>query len=118
MAGLDLRDLVPNRRTIDVDLFGHHESVTYAPQRMTVAWQLGIGRGRPAHEVLAEIVLEWTLTLDGEPLPVDPATMAADGFAPIWERIWELIWRDFSTGKAMSPPSEIEQPDSAKTAKK
>lgn len=62
MAGPDLADIIADRRTIDVDLWGRHVSVTYRPALITVRWQLAHTRGSDPADVLPEIVAEWALT--------------------------------------------------------
>lgn len=80
---LDIRSLSARSREISVEYAGEIIRVTYAPAKVTPAWERGFQealkdewRTRALVDALAEILVGWDLTEEGAPLPVTRESLA------------------------------------------
>lgn len=101
-AGISVEDLLSGRRELEISFPRTDLTIliTYNPRIWTDTYRAGRLTQISTSQGLEDVILEWDLTRDGEPIPIE---VEAIGQIPsvITNKIFYAIGKDINTGKAI-----------------
>lgn len=104
---MDVAGLIQKSRDVKVDYADESMIFTYAPERMDSRMMMrirtaGVQDLEPLADILAELITHWSLTYEGEPMPIDKDSLLSLPFG-LMSDIAGALLEDLNSGKAPTP---------------
>ena len=117
----EFRDLFSERSELSIESNGQSWRIVYDPSRWHVRWHIRSTEETVPYadviDMLARVIVEWDLTLDGEPLPCDEESLWAfprKVIDQLYQRVF-MAEMGLVDGEAIEVPEGKEKPSRSRS---